>query len=92
MRSLAGALIVLFALFIVENYVVRIILAAIAAILAGTAFLRYCPINAMLKRDSREFQHEEQTAMVQEEAPNEPTPEPKPETITEETKTDSVEE
>ena len=52
-RSLAGALTILLALF-VENYVLSIALAVLAAILAGTAFIRYCPINTLLKRDSRE--------------------------------------
>jgi len=51
-RMVAGALIVLFALFIVEAPVVKIVLATVAAILAGTAFLHFCPINTLLKRDS----------------------------------------
>ena len=75
MRSLAGALIVLFALFIVDNYAVRILLAAVAAVLAGTAFLRYCPINTLLKRDSREEPtHEDSVEPVSEDT-TEPAPE-----------------
>ena len=55
MRSIAGAIIVLFALFLVDHHVTRILLAVLAAILAGTAFIRICPINALLKRDTSEY-------------------------------------
>ena len=52
MRMLAGGLIILFAMFVVDIPSVKIVLATLAAILAGTAFLRYCPINTLLKRDT----------------------------------------
>ena len=51
-RMVAGAVIVLYALFIVEAPTVKIVLATVAAILAGTALIHFCPINLALKRDS----------------------------------------
>lgn len=58
-RMVAGALIVLFALFVVEVPVIKIFLATLAAILAGTAFIHYCPVNALLKKDTSEKGSEE---------------------------------
>lgn len=51
-RMIAGAVIVLYALFFVEAPTVKIILAVVAAVLAGTAFVRFCPINTLLKRNT----------------------------------------
>lgn len=51
-RMIAGAVIVLFALFFVDTPTVKIVLAVVASVLAGTAFIRFCPINLALKRNS----------------------------------------
>jgi hypothetical protein len=63
-----GIVVLLIALF-TENPTVRIILAVIAAILAGTAFLRSCPINTLIKRNT----HKEESPNA-ERAPEEATP------------------
>lgn len=58
-RTIAGVVVLLFALFIVDNPNFRILLAVIAAILAGTAYMRSCLIYTLLKRDtSRSFEEE----------------------------------
>jgi uncharacterized membrane protein YraQ (UPF0718 family) len=59
MRMVAGVFIIVFALFLVDQYVIRIILAVIAAILAGTAFLHTCPLYVILGKDTCEVGSED---------------------------------
>ena len=72
MRIGAAVVFLLLALFITENPSLRILLAVLAAILAGTAFLRTCPINTLLKRNTYEGGEDMPTQkdMSAEEAPD----------------------
>jgi hypothetical protein len=53
-RTLAAAVLVLVTFFFIENPYLRIVLATIAAVLAGTAFLRTCPLYTYLGRNTCE--------------------------------------
>lgn len=53
-RTTIAAVLVVVVFFFVTNPYVHIVLALIAAILAGTAFLRTCPINRLLGRNTCE--------------------------------------
>jgi hypothetical protein len=53
-RIALGAVIILIALFLVEQPVIRILLAIIAAVLAGTAFLHHCPLYKMMGKNTCE--------------------------------------
>jgi Protein of unknown function (DUF2892) len=71
LRTTASIGALLFALFLIENPIGKILFATVAAALAGTAFLRSCPIYTFLKKnDNTETPHEmqpEETLEVAEE-------------------------
>lgn len=50
-RTTLAVLTLLLALFVAENSIGKILFATLAAILAGTAFLRTCPINKLIGRN-----------------------------------------
>lgn len=50
----------LLALFVFDGPVGKILFATLAAILAGTAFLRTCPINKLIGRDT----HDEENTLI----------------------------
>lgn len=53
-RTIAGAVLILFAMFIIENATLRILVATLSAILAGTAFFRTCPLYYLIRKNTRE--------------------------------------
>lgn len=53
-RTAAGAVLVIIAMFIIENATLRILFATMAAVLAGTAFFRTCPLYYVMKKSTRE--------------------------------------
>jgi hypothetical protein len=57
LRTAVAAVLVLLALFLVDGPVMRIVLAVLAAILAGSAFIRTCPINHLLGRNTYDGDH-----------------------------------
>jgi len=77
-RIALGAVIILIALFLVEQPVVRILLALISAALAGTAYVHHCPIYRCMGKNTCEGdapvvpQEQKEEATPVEEAPEEP--------------------
>ncbi len=51
-RTIAAAVLVLIAFFVITNPYIRITLALIAGVLAVTAFVHTCPINHMIGRNT----------------------------------------
>ena len=49
-RTVIAAILVLVALFLVENSTAQIVMALVAAILAGTAFLNVCPMRSLCSK------------------------------------------
>jgi len=53
-RTLVGIVLLLLALFLIDNAVVKILFATIAAILAGTAFFHSCPLYTLMEKSKQE--------------------------------------
>lgn len=64
-RTIAGAVLILFAMFIIENATLRILVATLSAILAGTAFFRTCPLYYLLKKNTREIEMVDDAIVVE---------------------------
>jgi uncharacterized membrane protein YraQ (UPF0718 family) len=60
-RTVAAIVLILVALLLVENPYLRIVLALISAVLAGTAFVRSCPMYSLLGMDTRTKETQEST-------------------------------
>jgi hypothetical protein len=73
-RIAAGAVIILIALFLVEQPVARILLAIVAAVLAGTAFLHHCPLYRMMGKNTCEDNGVAGSTAETASAAEEPTP------------------
>lgn len=52
MRTIIAVVLLLIALLVVESPFLKIVLAIVAATLALTAFLRTCPVNTMLHKNT----------------------------------------
>lgn len=72
-RTIAGAVILLFALFFVDNASFRILLAIIAAVLAGTAYMRSSPIKTLMEKRTQKADPLETT--LETDTPPAPMPE-----------------
>lgn len=53
-RTLISVILILLALFIIDNQILRILFAVVAAVLAATAFFHTCPFYTLTKKDSSE--------------------------------------
>jgi len=60
-RTLVAIILLLLALFIINNAVGRILFAVLAAILAGTAFFHTCPLYTLMDKSTREQEPEAAT-------------------------------
>lgn len=65
-RIAVAVIVLLLALFITQSPVIKILFALLAAVLAGTAFLRTCPLNTALKRNTYDGAHEGMENKIQE--------------------------
>jgi uncharacterized membrane protein YraQ (UPF0718 family) len=72
-RTGAAFVVLIIALLIPDQPVIRIVLAIIAAILAGTAFLRVCPLNTLIGRNTYDGTQAPPAADPTPEAPAAPT-------------------
>ncbi|KKS83897.1 MAG: hypothetical protein UV60_C0031G0005 [Parcubacteria group bacterium GW2011_GWA2_43_11] len=52
-RTLVGIILLLLALFLIDNAVGKILFATIAAVLAGTAFLHSCPLYTLMDKSKQ---------------------------------------
>ncbi|HCC05486.1 TPA: hypothetical protein DEP58_04255 [Patescibacteria group bacterium] len=89
-RTLIGIILLLLALFLIDNAVIKILFATIAAILAGTAFLHSCPLYTLMDKSKQKIAPDTNTS---ETTPSTPMPEePVVQTEEESTVTAPVEE
>jgi hypothetical protein len=73
-RLLLAAVLVVVALFLVDNAVLRIITAVVAAVLAITSFMSMCPIYHLLGKNTCDAEEPEEAPSATEEIAETPAP------------------